>query len=111
MRRVDPDRRSLGRFLAEELAAPLELDFHIGLPPDFPRERLARIERVSPLRALAEARNLPPPMALALVNPRSVSFKAFANPRLRSIADLDRREYRQLEFPAGGGIGTARSIA
>jgi len=111
LRRVDPDGRTLGRFLAEEIAAPLELDFHIGLPPDFPRERLARIERVSRLRALREVRNAPPRMALALMNPRSVSFKAFANPRLRSVADLDRREYRGLEFPAGGGIGTARSIA
>ena len=111
MRRVDPDRRTLGRFFAEELAGPLELDFYIGLPPDFSRERLARIERMSPLRAVPELRNMPSRMALALANPRSVSFKAFANPRLRSFADLDRREYRGVEFPAGGGIGTARSIA
>ena len=111
IRRVDPQHRTLGRMFAEEIAAPLGLDFHIGLPPDFPLERLARIERVRPLRALAEARNLPPAMALALLNPRSISFKAFANPRLRSVADLDRREYRELEFPAGGGIGTAQSIA
>ena len=111
VRRVDPEHRTLGRFFAEEIAAPLGLDFHIGLPPNFPTERLARIERISPMRALAEARNLPPRLALALASPRSMSFKAFANPRLRSVADLDRREYRQLEFPAGGGIGTARSIA
>jgi CubicO group peptidase (beta-lactamase class C family) len=26
-------------------------------------------------------------------------------------SDLDRREYRRLEFPAGGAVGTARDIA
>ena len=30
---------------------------------------------------------------------------------LLSAADLDRSEYRRLEFPAGGAIGTARDIA
>jgi CubicO group peptidase (beta-lactamase class C family) len=46
-----------------------------------------------------------------MANPRSTSFRAFANPRLRSFQSLDRSEYRGLEFPAGGGIGTARSVA
>jgi CubicO group peptidase (beta-lactamase class C family) len=46
-----------------------------------------------------------------MANPRSVSFKAFANPRLRTPASLDSRRFRHLEFPAGGALGTARSIA
>ena len=50
-------------------------------------------------------------MALAMLNRRSVTFRAFANPRLRRPADLDRAEYRQAEFPAGGAIGGARDIA
>ena len=50
-------------------------------------------------------------MALALLNPRSLSFRTFANPRLRSPADLDVSEYRRLEFPAGGAVGGARDIA
>ena len=111
MRRLDPEHRTLGRFFAEEIAAPLGLDFHFGLPADTPRSRLARIERVSPIRALPDTRHLPRGMALSFLNPRSVTFRTFANPRLRSMADLDRSEYRGLEFPAGGGIGTARSIA
>ena len=56
-------------------------------------------------------RDLPRPMALAMLNPRSLSFRTFANPRLRRPADLDRAEYRRLEFPAGGAIGSARDIA
>ena len=46
-----------------------------------------------------------------MVNPRSLTSKTFANPRLRAPHNLDRREYRALEFPAGGAVGSARSIA
>ena len=111
MRRVDPERRTLGRFFAEEIAAPLGLEVYFGAPADLPRERLARIERVPAWKALPQARDLPRPMALAMLNPRSVTYRAFANPRLRRPADLDRSEYRQTEFPAGGAIGGARDIA
>jgi CubicO group peptidase (beta-lactamase class C family) len=111
IRRVDPQKRTLGRFFAEEIAAPLGLDFHFGLPGDVPKERLARIERTPALKALPELRHAPPRLVLAMANPRSVSFRTFANPRLRSFADLDRSEFRSLEFPSGGGIGSARSIA
>ena len=111
IRRVDPQGRTLGRFFADEVAAPLGLDFHFGLPEDFPRERLARIERLQLLRAVPELRHVPLGLAVAMANPRSVSARTFANPRMRGFADLDRKEYRKLEFPAGGGIGTARSIA
>jgi CubicO group peptidase (beta-lactamase class C family) len=111
IRRVDPQGRTLGRFFAEEVAAPLGLEVYFGAPSDLPRERLARIERVPAWKALPQARDLPRPMALAMLNPRSVTFRAFANPRLRRPADLDRAEYRQAEFPAGGAIGCARDIA
>ncbi len=36
LRRVDPAGRNLARFFAEEIAAPLDLDFHIALPEDVP---------------------------------------------------------------------------
>src|SRR3954449_6375930 len=52
IRRVDPHRRSLGRFFADEVAAPLGLEFYIGLPDDVPRERVARIKGASPLSTL-----------------------------------------------------------
>ena len=111
VRRVDPQGRTLGRFFAEEIAAPLGIDVYIGAPPDFPRSRLARIERIPAWQALPRMRNLPPGMVLAMANPRSLTFRTFANPRLRRPADLDRAEYRELEFPAGGAIGSARGIA
>jgi CubicO group peptidase (beta-lactamase class C family) len=111
VRRVDPQGRTLGHFFAEEIAAPLGLEIYFGAPEEFPRDRLARIERIPAWRALPQMRDLPRPMALAMLNPRSLSFRTFANPRLRRPADLDRAEYRRLEFPAGGAIGSARDIA
>jgi CubicO group peptidase (beta-lactamase class C family) len=111
VRRVDPEGRTLGRVFAEEIAAPLGLETYFGAPEDLPRERLARIERIPAWKAFVQMRDLPRPMALAMLNPRSLSFRTFANPRLRRPADLDRAEYRRVEFPAGGAIGSARDIA
>ena len=111
VRRAEPEHRTLGRFFADEIAAPLGLEIYFGAPEDLPSERLARIERIPAWRALPRMRDLPRPMALAMANPRSLSFRTFANPRLRRPADLDRAEYRRLEFPAGGAIGSARDIA
>src|SRR5439155_3195245 len=47
IRRVDPPRRSLGRFFADEVAAPLGLEFYIGLPGDVPSSRVASIKGAS----------------------------------------------------------------
>jgi CubicO group peptidase (beta-lactamase class C family) len=111
VRRVDPDKRTLGRFFAEEIAAPLGIEVHFGAPEDLPRERLARIERISRWRMLPQLRHLPPPMARGMLNPRSITYKAFANPRIRAPSDFDRSVYRQLELPAAGAIGSARDVA
>ncbi len=112
IRRVDPADRTLGRVFAEEIAAPLDgLDVYFGLPDEVPKERLARIERIGPLKAVPQLRHLPRRMVLAFANPRSISARTFANPRLRGLSGLDRSEYRRLEFPAGGAIGTARDVA
>jgi CubicO group peptidase (beta-lactamase class C family) len=112
VRRVDPSHRSLGRFFAGEIAAPLGgLEVYFGLPESVPTERLARIERVRPLQAIPQLHHLPPRMVLAFMNPNSISARTFANPRMRGLSDLDRSQYRRLEFPAGGAIGTARDIA
>ncbi|MFN2617316.1 MAG: serine hydrolase domain-containing protein, partial [Thermoleophilaceae bacterium] len=111
IRRVDPQRRTLGRFFAEEIAEPLGLEVFFGVPKDFPSRRLARIERVRAWRALPQARDLPPTMALSMLRPGSLSRRTFANPRFRRPADLDRAEYRSVEFPAGGAVGGARDIA
>ena len=46
-----------------------------------------------------------------MANPRSITYKTFANPRLGRPSNLDRAEYRRVEFPAGGALGNARDVA
>ncbi|MFL5821703.1 MAG: serine hydrolase domain-containing protein [Solirubrobacteraceae bacterium] len=111
IRRVDPRHRTLGRFFAEEIAAPLGLEFYFGLPDDVPPERLAPIQASRTLRALLQMRNLPRGMVLGFARRSSLTARAFSNPKLRGPADLDSPRYRAVEFPAGGGIGQVRSIA
>jgi CubicO group peptidase (beta-lactamase class C family) len=49
IRRVDPQHRTLGRLFAEEIAAPLGLEFYIRLPESLPDARLAPLSsRASP---------------------------------------------------------------
>jgi CubicO group peptidase (beta-lactamase class C family) len=112
MRRVDPEGRTLGRVFKKDVAEPLGgLDVHFGVPPTVAKERIARIERANPLKVLPEVRHMPRGMAVSFLNPRSVTFRTFANPRIGRLANLDREEYRELEFPAGGAVGSARAIA
>lgn len=106
LRRVDPKRRSLGQYFQEELAGPLGLDFYIRLPEEIPNARLAALER--PNLALAVL-NLPSLFFLATMNPRSRIRRALRGTEL--ALDNERVYARNLEIPAGGGVGTARAIA
>jgi CubicO group peptidase (beta-lactamase class C family) len=111
IRRVDPAGRSLGRFFADEVAAPLGLEFYIGLPANVPPSRVARIKGASIPSMLAHVRTMPAGMMASFLRPGSHTARAFGNPRMRGPADLDKPAYRAVEIPAGGGIGQVRSIA
>jgi CubicO group peptidase (beta-lactamase class C family) len=111
IRRVDPAHRSLGRFFHDELAVPLGLDFHIGLPADIPESRVAEIDGFTALQMLLHLNAMPAGMVLAYMWPGSLVARTMGNPKLRSPADINRPEYRRVEWPAGNGIGTVRSIA
>jgi CubicO group peptidase (beta-lactamase class C family) len=109
LRRIDPQHRSLGRFFAEELAAPLGLDFYIGLPDSIPADRMAPLERPGTWERLT---SLPLSMTLAALNPRSVLHRSLvANPGTGFYVGPDRLVVRNLEVPSGGGVGSARAIA
>ena len=43
IRRTDPAGRTLGGYMADEIARPLGLDLHIGLPDSVDRERVAHV--------------------------------------------------------------------
>jgi CubicO group peptidase (beta-lactamase class C family) len=109
--RVDPKRRSLGRFFAEEIGEPLGIEFYFGLPGDVPKDRVARIKAGHPLEFLFHMNTMPPAMIAAFAWRRSLTYRAFACLPLRGPADLDRPEYRAVEVPAGAGVGQVRGIA
>src|SRR5690606_12110035 len=52
LRRVDPLHRTLGQVFQDEIATPLQLDFHIRLPDAVPDARLATISRATTLEML-----------------------------------------------------------
>jgi len=112
LRRVDPAHRTLGRYFADEIAAPLGLDFYIRLPDEIPDERLAPVVRANPLRTLGLLLATNPRLALAYMNPRSLTARAMLkNPGPNLPIDPDRVYARELEVPSGGGVGTARALA
>ena len=111
MRRVDPKKRSIGRFFQDEIATPLGVDFHIGLPSNVPANRLASIQGFRRIDLLLHLRSLPPRFALAMMNPRSHSARSLGNPKLTGPEQIDTPEYRAVEMPASNGVGSARAIA
>lgn len=111
IRRADPAGRSIGRFFADEVAAPMGLDFHIGLPPSIDRDRIAQMHTWSPHEPLLHLNTMPARFVLGLLRPRSLTAKAFVIPGIRILDDINRDELREVEMPAVNGIGTAASVA
>ena len=109
LRRVDPQHRSLGQFFQEEIATPLELDFHIRVPEEIPNSRLAIIENATRVETILGS---PIRLTLATLNRRSNTFRAlFRNPGVAIWRDKKHICARNLEVPAAGGVGTARAMA
>ena len=111
IRRVDPKRRSIGRFFQEEIAEPLGAEFYIGVPAEVSGSRIADIKAFHPLQMLLHLNTMPPGMVVALMNPRSLTSRSLNQMKLRSPADLNKPEVRALEIPAGAGVGLVRGIA
>ncbi len=107
VRRVDPAHRTLGRFFRDEIAAPLGVDFFIGLPPEIPAERLATLLPFSTGRALRALLTSPPGLIRRAIWPGSLLRRSL----LFSDADPNDRHYLEVEIPAGNGVGTARAVA
>jgi CubicO group peptidase (beta-lactamase class C family) len=106
LRRIDPKHRSLGQFFQEEIAMPLKLDFYIRLPESIPDSQLAPLVDPSLFEMLF---GFPFRMTPAVLNPRSNIRRALIGSELAH--DKDHVYPRNLEIPAGGGVGTARAVA
>ncbi len=88
--------KSLGTYFQEEIAGPLQADFHIGTG----EEHWARVGEL-----------IPPPNNLASTEagPESIAARTFKNP----IADASASGtpgWRKAEIPAANGHGNARSV-
>jgi CubicO group peptidase (beta-lactamase class C family) len=112
LRRCDPDGRTIGRYFADEVARPLGVDFHIGLPDEVGEERLATFLGGRPAGAILHLHEMPWRLVLALMNPFGLTGKVFRNPKaLASASDISRRELLRIELPSVNGTGTARAVA
>ena len=107
IRRVDPAHRTLGRFFRDEIADPLGVDFYIGLPPEIPDERLAKLRTYTPARSIAALPKAPMGMTLRILWPWSLLRRSM----LFGGVDPNDRHWLEIEVPAGNGVGTARAIA
>lgn len=90
--------KKLGEFFRDEVAGPLDLDFHIGLAPS----EFGRVSNVIP----------PPPLPIDMsaLDPNSVVVKTFTGPAPGAEASWT-SEWRQADIGAANGHGNARSLA
>ncbi len=86
--------QSIGNFFRQEIAEPMDADFHIGTP--------ARLDsRIGNL--------IPPEAPIAVENSDSIASRTFANPKV-DATEPRKRKWREAEIPAANGHGNARSI-
>jgi CubicO group peptidase (beta-lactamase class C family) len=112
IRRTDPAGRTLGRFFAEEIAAPLGIEFYIGVPHTVDADRIAYIHGYRPVELLLHLGAMPWRFVAGFLNPRSITARSFANPKiLAETGNYNRPEVRRLELPAANGTGQVRAIA
>ncbi|MFD6161084.1 serine hydrolase domain-containing protein [Nocardia sp. NPDC060256] len=105
--------RTVGRFLAEEIAGPYGIDFFIGLPAA-EQHRVSRLvfapkpdlDSVPDEMIPEEIR----PMVAAMRDPQSLTNRAF---QITDPPDIDFNSpaVQAAEIPASNGIGTARGLA
>ncbi|MDA8044705.1 MAG: serine hydrolase [Actinomycetota bacterium] len=104
--------RSVGRFLADELAGPLGLDLWIGLPAA-EEHRVARLLAPGPIHLSQEEMAAMPAEQLArlraMADPGSLMQRAL-NPTDPPFS-FNSPELHAAELPGANGIGTARALA
>jgi CubicO group peptidase (beta-lactamase class C family) len=112
LRQVDPAGRRLGGAFAEDVAEPLGIGFHIGLPDHVEDRQLATFHGVHPARGILDLGAAPRRLLLALCNPRSLTSRAFnAIPIARHPERINDRLLLRHEIASFGGVGNARGIA
>ena len=109
IRRVDG--RTAGRFVAEEISAPLGLDFWIGLP-EAQEPRLAPHFTPGPQMTIDQWRGMLAAMGIDVETRLVRTFLATIGATDAAIGLMNSsRACRAAELPAGNGVGDARSLA
>ncbi|MFN3255503.1 MAG: serine hydrolase domain-containing protein [Ilumatobacter sp.] len=93
--------RSLGTFFADEIAGPLDADFHIGTGPELDH-RVAHV--IPPAFGLGQDPDA------AEIDRDSIAWRTLSNPAT-DAAFSSTIPWRRAEVPAAGGHGNARSVA
>ena len=108
VRRVDG--RRIGKYFADEVAAPLGLDFWIGLP-ESEEHRVSMLEQMPPPTDAAEFEQM-----MAIMGPGTEGFKALTMNGAVVALDpgqnpFNSRDVHATEMPAANGITNAGSLA
>ncbi|MGW7432005.1 serine hydrolase domain-containing protein [Streptomyces sp. NPDC054861] len=103
--------RTIGRWVAEEIARPLGLDLWIGLPSDEAHRvgRIGPVEEVEPPGGGALKLRPKRSVTEAYRDPGSLTRRAFA--AIEPRPDENDPVYRAAELPASAGVSTARALA
>lgn len=86
--------QSIGEFFHQEIAGPLDADFHIGTPASCD-PRIAEL--------------IPPSSTVDIAEDDSIASRTFRNPAI-DVGETASRAWRAAEIPAANGHGNARSI-
>jgi CubicO group peptidase (beta-lactamase class C family) len=100
--------RSLGTYFRQEIAEPLGLDFHIGLP-ELEHGRVAEMSTVPMGPVLPDDERLHLAAAI-LGDPEGLAARAFMNPPSMAFG-VNHAAWRTAEIPGANGHGTARDLA
>lgn len=111
VRRVDPQHRGIGRFVADEIAGPTGTELHIGLPESLE-------PRVAPIMGspLAQDNADMDPAVKAMIEqfmgPNTRGGRALSLNGAFSVDDaFNRRDVHAAEIPAANGITNSISLA
>jgi CubicO group peptidase (beta-lactamase class C family) len=98
-------KKSLGRFLKDEITGPMDIDFHIGLS-DLERSRVA--ELIPANMEGIKGKFMMWMMGIMLRN--TLFTKVFTNPEITN-EDFMTKEWQFAEIPAANGHGNASAVA
>jgi CubicO group peptidase (beta-lactamase class C family) len=95
---------SAGRFVREQIAEPLGADLWIGLPENEDARTADMLVPVAPADPKAS------PVAAAMADPTTLSYRVFNNPpRPPKVANT--RRWREAEIPSSNGHASAEGLA